>query len=139
MGTSRTAGAGCALLADRHAAQTEGLRNLLSAMFGAVITVADTASLMKVAENLEPALAVIDLSLVQGGSFEWLKRFRARCPRCRVVLVGNRGDASLREAASEAGAEAVIGEQSIAGELMATIDAMFAGPGATSADVLKSP
>ena len=52
----------CVLLADRHHGLTEGVRGLLESSFDAVVMVADETSLFQSAEQLQPAVAIVDLS-----------------------------------------------------------------------------
>ena len=63
----------CVLLADGHHALTEGVRGLLETAFGAVIMVADEASLLEGARRVQPDIAVVDLSLSRHGDLEWLR------------------------------------------------------------------
>lgn len=57
----------CVLLADRNLGLTEGMRDLLKTTFETVVMVGDHSSLFDSAERLEPSVAVIDLSLADGG------------------------------------------------------------------------
>lgn len=56
----------CVLLADRHHGLTEGMCGLLKTAFEAVVMVADEASLLESARQLQPLVAVVDLSLTPG-------------------------------------------------------------------------
>lgn len=53
----------CAILADRHPALSEGVRNLLESSFQNVFIVADGRSLRDGAQRLLPALIVLEISL----------------------------------------------------------------------------
>lgn len=132
--SGQAGGRQCVLLADRHAGLTEGLRVLLSPHFEAVIMVADEASLISVSDHLEPALAVMDLSLVRDGGLAWLERFRARCPGTKVVILTVHTADSVRRAVLAAGADALVSKRSIATDLVPTLRSLcgFSGHGRQS-------
>jgi DNA-binding NarL/FixJ family response regulator len=117
----------CVLLADRHHGLTEGVRGLLETEFDAVVMVADERSLFESAVRVRPTVAIVDLSLVRGESFDWLSRLCARCPNMKLVLLSVHDQPSVRRGALEAGAHAFVLKRSIATDLLAAIDAVKAG------------
>jgi DNA-binding NarL/FixJ family response regulator len=68
----------CALLADRHHGLTEGVRGLLETIFGAVLMVADEASLFEGVERSRPDVVIGDLALTRSGSLGWVREVRRR-------------------------------------------------------------
>jgi CheY-like chemotaxis protein len=98
----------CVLLADRHHGLSEGVRGLLATAFSTVVMVADEASLLEGAGRLEPDVAVVDLSLAQDGGLDWLRPIRERCPGLKVLVLSVHDEQSVRRAALEAGADAVV-------------------------------
>ena len=62
----------CVLLADRHHALAEGVRDLLATSFDSVVMVADEGSLFAAAARLEPALVVVDVSLSHSEGLRWV-------------------------------------------------------------------
>ena len=88
----------CVLLADRHTGLTEGVRGLLETAFGTVVIVADETSLLEAASRLQPDVAVVDLSLAQGGGLGWLRAVRERCPDLKVVVISVYDELSVQRA-----------------------------------------
>ncbi len=113
----------CVLLADRHQGLTEGVRGLLETAFGAVVMVADEASLLESASRLRPDVAVVDLSLAQNSGLDWLRAVRQRCPELKVIVLSVHDEQSVRRAAMEAGADAFVLKRAIATDLLPAVDA----------------
>lgn len=116
----------CVLLADRHHGLTEGVRGLLETAFGSVVMVADEASLLEGASRLQPDVAVVDLSLARDRSLGWLRTVRERCPSLKVVVLSVHDEASVRQAAMDAGADAYVLKRAIATDLLPAIEAVQA-------------
>jgi DNA-binding NarL/FixJ family response regulator len=112
----------CVLLADRHHGLTEGIRGLLETAFETVVMVADEKSLLEGASRLHPEVAVVDLSLSRESGLEWLRTLRAQSATLRVVVISVHDEESVRRAALEAGADAVVLKRSIATELLSTVE-----------------
>ena len=112
----------CVLLADRHHGLTEGVRGLLETAFGTVVMVADEQSLLDGAVRLRPDVAVVDLSLAQGRSLDWLRRLRASCPALKVIVLSVCDEPNVRRAVLEAGADAFVLKRSIVTDLMPVVD-----------------
>ncbi len=117
----------CVLLADRHHGLSEGIRGLLESEFQAVVMVADETSLIESAVRLHPSLVVADLALAQGESFGWLRRLLARRPESRVIVLSSHDEASIAQAAFDAGAAGFVRKREIATELLPAVDAVLAG------------
>jgi two-component system secretion response regulator SsrB len=115
----------CVLLAERHAALSEGVRGLLSTVFEAVVIVADEASLIEGAARLKPAVAVVDLSLDPGAGPGWIGRLRARCPDLKLVVLSAYDEPVARELAAAAGGAFVL-SRAIATDLLPAIDGVLA-------------
>jgi two-component system secretion response regulator SsrB len=128
----------CVILADRHHGLTERVRGLLATMFDAVVMVADENSLFESAERINPALAVVDLSLVPGEGLQWLPQLRSRCPALRLIVLSVHDEPSVRRAAMEAGANAFVLKRAIVTDLLAAIEAVQAGGSYYSADTADS-
>jgi len=111
----------CVLLADRHQGLTEGLRSLLEAEFGAVVMVADVASLVEGAARLQPDVAIVDLSLARDGDLRWLGEVRHRSPGLKVIVLSVHDEQAIRRAAMEAGADAFVLKREIATDLLPAV------------------
>ena len=117
----------CVLLADRHHGLSEGIRTLLQSMFEVVVMVADETSLMESASRLNPALAVVDLSLERAGGLAWLARLRAGSPGIKVVVISVHDEPGVIRAAKAAGADAFVLKRAIASDLIPAAEAVLAG------------
>ena len=116
-----TATPSCVLLADRHHGLTEGVRGLLETAFGSVVMVADVASLLEGAGRLRPDLAIVDLSLAQGGGLGWLPAVRRRCPGLKVIVLTVNDETSVRAAVLAAGADALVLKRAISTDLLPAV------------------
>ena len=122
----------CVLLADRHHGLAEGVRGLLETAFGSVVMVADETSLLDAAGRLHPDVAVVDLSLAQAGSLNWLRALGERSPGLKVIVLSVHDEPTVRRAALDAGADAFVLKRSIVTDLMPAVDLVRgeAGPAA---------
>lgn len=118
----------CVLLADRHQVLMEGMRCLLSTMTRSVVMVADETSLLNGANQLQPEVIVVDLSISSGGSMRWLHELRTRCPRARVIVLSVHDEASVRRTVLEAGADGFVLKRAVATGLLPAIEAALASP-----------
>ena len=116
----------CVLLADRHHGLTEGIRNLLETIFDAVVMVADETSLQESAIRLKPVVAVVDLTLDNGGGLGLLRRLHANNPDLKLVLLSLHDEESVSRAILEAGANAVVLKRAIVTDLLPAIEAVMA-------------
>ena len=117
----------CVLLADRHHGLTEGVRGLLESAFGTVVMVADETSLLEGAARLRPDVAIVDLSLAQDRSLNWLRELRERCPNLKIIVLSVHDEPNVRRAALEAGADAVVLKRAIATDLLPAVDLVRGG------------
>lgn len=128
----------CVLLGDRHSGLSEGIRGLLHRRFQAVVTVKDEAALVESAVRMQPNVVVADLSLTRGESFGWLRRLLARCPESRVIVLSDYPEATLRNAAFEAGAAGYVLKIEISSQLLFAVNEVLAGRLYASADATKA-
>jgi two-component system secretion response regulator SsrB len=123
----------CVLLADRHHGLTEAVRGLLETSFATVVMVADKASLLDGAGRLRPDMAIVDLSLTQDSGLGWIRELGDRCPNLKVIALSVHDEPSVRRAAMEAGADAVVLKRAIATDLLVAIDLIRNGSQADAA------
>jgi two-component system secretion response regulator SsrB len=114
------------LLADRHHGLTEGVRGLLETMFATVVMVADESSLLDGADRLRPDLAVVDLSLARDSGLGWLSELKLCCPGLKVIALSVHDEESVRRAALDAGADAVVLKRAIATDLLPVVERLRA-------------
>ena len=118
--------ASCVLLAERHPALTQGVRGLLETMFDSVVMVADETSLSETAARMRPEIAIVELALVRERNLEWLQALHARCPGLRVVVLSMHDEPNVRQAAIDAGADAVVLKRAIVTDLLPAIERVLA-------------
>jgi two-component system secretion response regulator SsrB len=123
----------CVLLADRHHGLTEAVRGLLETSFATVVMVADKASLLEGAGRLRPDMAIVDLSLTRDSGLGWIRELGDRCPNLKVIALSVHDEPSVRRAAMEAGADAVVLKRAIATDLLVAIDLIRNGAQADAA------
>lgn len=120
-------GVKCVLLAERHHGLTEGIRGVLQTAFDPVMMVADAKSLFEGAERLQPALAVVELSLSRDNGLELLVALRARCPGLKVIVLSMHTEPTLVGAVLEAGAQGYVLTSALGTDLLAAVEAVLAG------------
>jgi len=113
-------------LAERHPALTQGVRGLLETMFDSVVMVADETSLSESAARLRPEIAIVELALVRDRNLDWLQALRARCPGLRVIVLSMHDEPNVRQAALDAGADAVVLKRAIVTDLLPAIERVLA-------------
>jgi two-component system secretion response regulator SsrB len=106
----------------------EGVRGLLETAFGTVVMVADDVSLLETAVRLRPEVAIVDLSLAQDSSLDWLRAIPKRCPTVKVIVLSVHDEETVRSAAMEAGADAFVLKRAIVTDLLPAIDAVRSKP-----------
>jgi|SRR6187455_1415597 len=95
-------------------------------MFDSVVMVADETSLSESAARLRPEIAIVELALVRDRNLEWLQALRARCPGLRVIVLSMHDEPNVRQAALDAGADAVVLKRAIVTDLLPAIERVLA-------------
>ena len=129
----------CVLLADRHHGLSEGIRGLLETAFDAVMMVADANSLFEGAERLQPALAVVDLSLSGNDGFKLLRTLRSRCPGLKIITLSMHDEPTLVRSVMEAGADGYVLKSAIGTDLLSAVEAVLASKTYVSPAVTLNP
>ncbi len=132
-------GISCAILADRHTALADRLRELLRAVCDTVVTVADTRSLLDGARRLRPNLIVIDLGFGEDGITNLLHELKADVPDARLIVLSLHDDPEIARAALAEGADGIVAKQSIAEDLLESIDRVLSGSTFVSPCFLAPP
>jgi DNA-binding NarL/FixJ family response regulator len=115
------------LLAGRYPGLVEGMRVLLATRFTGIFIVADEAALLHGAERVRPALVVMDLSLGSANVLARIAEIRACVPEVRLLVVSVHDDATIAQAAIDAGADGVVLKRALATDLLAAVDALQEG------------
>ena len=116
----------CVLLADRHHQLIEGVRDMLESSFDSLFIVASEFSLTEGVEHLQPAVVIVDLSLIPGRVSEVIDRVRANSPGTKTLLLCSHDEATVARYAREALADGVVLKRAIATDLLPAIDAVSA-------------
>lgn len=117
----------CAILADRHAATSEGIRGLLEAEFDSVYLVADAFSLAEGVARLQPRLVVLDQSFGPATTPELLRAVRSGSPDSRVIVLTLSDQQGIADALLAAGANAVVIKRCAGTDLFEALAAMEDG------------
>jgi DNA-binding NarL/FixJ family response regulator len=116
----------CVLLADRHHAMVEAIRDMLETSFDTLYIVADDNSLVEGATRLHPAIVIVDLSLLPSRAADVLQRIRNCSPRSKTLLLSVHSQASIAQFALDAEADGLVLKSAIASDLFPAIDALLA-------------
>jgi len=125
----------CTILADRHMALVEGVRDLLETAFQTVYLVADTSTLRDGALRLLPALIVLDLSLAGHDSAAMLQEIRDLSPATRILVLTVYDESSVARMALTAGAHGVVLKRCIGSDFLKAVDAVLSGQEFVSPDI----
>src|SRR5258708_10764621 len=87
------------LLADDHTLVSEAFKKLLEPEFDVVGTVADGRTLLQVAGQLKPDVAVVDLGLPLLNGMDAGKQLKRMLPRTSIVVLTMSEDSDLAAAA----------------------------------------
>jgi len=117
------------LLADDHAMLRDGLKALLSASEGieVVAAVGDGREAVRAAQELNPDVVVMDLSMPELNGIEAARLLRDRCPATRVVILSMHSSSEHVHRALEAGAAGYLLKESAGREVEAAVRAVHAG------------
>lgn len=117
------------LIADDHTLVAEGLRALIAAQpdLEVVGQAGDGRAALRLAIELAPDIAVLDLSMPEMNGIEAARAIRARLPATRVVMVSMHSSPEYVQRALEAGALGYLVKRSASRELIAALRAVHAG------------
>lgn len=115
------------LLADDHTLVSEAFKKLLEPEFDVVGTAADGRTLLQVAEQLKPDVAVIDLGLPLLNGMDAGKQLKRMLPRTRIVVLTMSEDSDLAAAALREWASGYLLKKSAAGELVQAVRDVLKG------------
>jgi DNA-binding NarL/FixJ family response regulator len=94
----------CIVLGDKHQNILEGLRGLLTTLFGGVVMVADLPSLFKALDRIKPNLAIVDLSLLGDEGINNASEITKRFPDIPLIILSNYDEPEIVEDVISTGA-----------------------------------
>lgn len=117
------------LIADDHTLVAEGLRALIGLQAGLEVVgqAGDGREALRLALELEPDVAVLDMSMPEMNGIEATRAIRDRLPATRVVMVSMHSSPEYVQRALEAGALGYLVKRSASRDLIAAIRAVHAG------------
>jgi len=117
------------LLADDHAVLRAGLAALLDARtdMSVIGEAADGAELLTLAEQRQPDLILLDLTMPRLGGLETLPLLRQRVPQARVLILTMHHDEGYLRQALKGGASGYLLKKAADVELIAAIQAVMRG------------
>lgn len=115
------------LLADDHALVAEGIEKLLEPEVELVGTVTDGRALMRVAEQLVPDVAVVDISLPLLNGLDAARQIKKHHPEIKLIILTMHADQNFVTEAFRVGVSAYVLKQSAASELIFAIQEVTKG------------
>lgn len=110
------------VLADDHALVAEGIARLLEPNYDLVGTASDGATLLRLAAELKPDVALVDVSMPGMNGMQAVRLLRAQMPEIKVIFLSMHGEAAFQEEAARLGAHGYVLKRSAARELTAAIE-----------------
>ena len=115
------------LLADDHKIVAEGLKSLLEPEFTLVGAVEDGRALVKAAEELQPDVAVVDVSMPKLNGIEAVRQIKQKNKHIKIVFLTMHPDVTYAASAFEAGASGYVLKHSAPAELVMAIHEALEG------------
>ena len=115
------------LLADDHTILVEGLNALLAPEFDVVATAGDGRAVLEAANQYQPDIILLDISMRGLNGIEAARRLKQSNPDSKLIILTMHGDLSFVSAAFEAGASGYVLKQSAATELVTALHDVDSG------------
>jgi len=115
------------LLADRHPALMESIRDLLQAMFDAVVMVSDEKSLIETLDRFGPDLVIVDLEMPVTGVQNVASLLNQFNPEQKFIVLINHKGSELIDICKSSGALGCILKHSSADNLIKAVEAVQNG------------
>ena len=117
------------LLVDDHAVLREGLRHLLESHedIHVVGAVADGLEAIRHAEQLQPDIVVMDISMPKLNGIEATRAIGGCAPEAGVVILSMHSSPDVIQRALSAGARGFVLKESVSDEVVAAVRAVVAG------------
>lgn len=115
------------LLADDHPIVIAGLREVLGPHFEVAGTAVDGRELVRLAQDLEPDVILLDISMPVLNGLTAARQIRKQAPRRKLIFLTMHSDADYVKEAFRAGASGYILKRSVATDLVKAIDEVLKG------------
>jgi DNA-binding NarL/FixJ family response regulator len=115
------------LLADRHPALVESIRDLLETLFDTVVMVSDEKSLIETLNRFGPDLVVVDLEMPVTGEQNVADLLNRYDPELKFIVLSTHEGREVMENCKSSGASGYILKRSSAGNLIKAVEAVQNG------------
>jgi len=115
------------LLADRHPALMESIRDLLGALFDTVVMVSDEKSLVETLSRFNPDLVVAALAIPVTGAENVASLLNKYDPEIKFIILGDHEEREVMESCKRSGASGYILKRSSARDLIKAVEAVQNG------------
>ena len=115
------------LLADDHTILVEGLKALLAPEFEVVAAAGDGRAVLEAAEEHQPDLILLDISMPRLNGIEAARRLKKSNPDAKLIILTMHADLIFVSAAFEAGVSGYVLKQSAATELVTALREVDSG------------
>jgi DNA-binding NarL/FixJ family response regulator len=125
------------LLADDHILVSEAFKKLLEPEFEVVGTVPDGRSLLQVAQEVKPDVAILDLGLPLLNGMDAGKRLKSLLPKTKIIVLTMNEDLDLAGVALRDWASGYLLKKSAGGELVQAVRDVLRGKSYVTAYVAQ--
>jgi len=115
------------LLADDHPLFLEGVRRLLETKYEVVGTVADGKALIVAAQNLQPDIIVVDISMPEMNGLAAAQVIRRTVPAAKFIVLSVHSDQAYAREAFRVGVRGFVSKRAAAAELLTAIKQVLDG------------
>lgn len=117
------------LLAEDHAVVREGLKALVNSQPDMTVVgeAGDGRAAVDLAQELQPDLVIMDVSMPKMNGLEATERLKQICPQIKVLTLTRHADTGFMQQLFRAGASGYVLKQSAASELVRALRAIVAG------------
>ena len=115
------------LLADRHPALVESIRDLLKTLFDTVVMVSDEKSLIETLDRFDPDLVVADLEMSVTQTQNVAALLNRYDPKLKFIILSNFEGREVMESCKSSGASGYILKRSSARNLIKAVEAVRKG------------
>lgn len=127
------------LLADDHTLVREGLMRLLAAELEIVGAVADGRALVTAAEQCQPDVVLVDVTMPLLNGFDAARQLQRVCPRGRIIFVTVHAEPDYVQEAFRAGAHGYVAKTAASSELLLAVRQVLAGGTFVSPGLVYEP
>jgi DNA-binding NarL/FixJ family response regulator len=110
------------LLVDDHEVVRRGVRSLLESHYDVCGEAVDGRDAVEKAQQLEPDVVVMDISMPNLSGLEATPLIRSMLPNCEVLILSQHESAQMVQQAVKAGASGYVVKSSVARDLLAALE-----------------